>query len=242
MPTRTHIVVAAVSVAAVATLWRLWQRQRSTAAAAAATQPEMTGRRPARLSRQEQSLLRSSTRPLEPARQATPGEMKEEGLVVRKRFAAFISHFKAEAAAEARLLQMELEAVIGGRCFLDSDDLKDLRLLEQAVRDSDALVLLQSKSVLTRPWCLIELMTAIDAGVPIVGVALISGAHAYSFEGVQNFLADLDTSLDASNSGAKALLEGHGINVADAAFKLSSWATPLEPFALLLRLAAPPCC
>ena len=30
--------------------------------------------------------------------------------------------------------------------------------------------------------------------------------------------------------------------VADAAFKLSSWATPLEPFAFLLRLAAPPCC
>ena len=28
--------------------------------------------------------------------------------------------------------------------------------------------------------------------------------------------------------------------VADAAFKLSSWATPLEPSALLLLLAAPP--
>ena len=49
--------------------------------------------------------------------------LREETIV--ERFAAFLSHFKIEAATEARWLQQELEAVLGERCFLDSDDLMD---------------------------------------------------------------------------------------------------------------------
>ena len=40
-------------------------------------------------------------------------------------------------------------------------------------------MLIQSSEVLSRPWCLLELLTAIDAGVPIVGVAITAGPAAY---------------------------------------------------------------
>ena len=100
----------------------------------------------------------------------------------RKRWAAFISHYKGEAAMEARFLQTELEALLGRKCFLDSDDLRDLRLLQQAVRESDCLILVQSKSVLFRPYCILEMVTAIEARVPIVGVSLsVAGIDMYNF-------------------------------------------------------------
>ena len=46
----------------------------------------------------------------------------------------------------------KLEAELGKEVFLDSDDLKDLRLLLDHVRESDALVVLQSAELLHRPW------------------------------------------------------------------------------------------
>ena len=89
-----------------------------------------------------------------------------------KPFAAFISHYKAEAAMEARFLQKELEeALEGRRVFLDSDDLHDLTRLREAVVQSDALVLLQSAHVLERPWCLIEIMTALEKVFPSLASA-----------------------------------------------------------------------
>ena len=36
---------------------------------------------------------------------------------------------------------------LGGKAFLDSDDLRDLRELQESVRDSEVLVVLQSASV-----------------------------------------------------------------------------------------------
>ena len=83
-----------------------------------------------------------------------------------KTYAVFISHYKAEAAMEARHLHEKLEGALGRHCFIDSDDLHDLRKLREAVRDSDCLLLLQSARVLERPWCLVELLTAIDNNVP----------------------------------------------------------------------------
>lgn len=51
---------------------------------------------------------------------------------------------------EARHMKVELERTLGAPLFLDSDDLKDLRLLLESVRESDVLLLLQSKGLLTR--------------------------------------------------------------------------------------------
>lgn len=100
-----------------------------------------------------------------------------------KKYAAFVSHFKMEAAMEARYLQAELETELRRLIFLDrylvgpdpptrgcpdcpihlsrlcSDDLHDLRLLKEAVRQSDVLILVQSARVLERPWWYISLKT-----------------------------------------------------------------------------------
>ena len=79
-------------------------------------------------------------------KQSPPAEKK------RKPYAAFISHYKAESAMEARYLQTELERELGGRkCFIDSDDLSNLTSLTQNVIDSDVVVLVQSQGVLERP-------------------------------------------------------------------------------------------
>jgi hypothetical protein len=70
-----------------------------------------------------------------------------------KRFACFLSHHKASCSMEARYLKTELQGLIQKECFLDSDDLRDLRDLLDSVRDSDVLVIVQSAALLTRPWC-----------------------------------------------------------------------------------------
>ena len=147
------------------------------------------------------------------------------GNTFHKPFAAFVSHMKAEAAMEARFLKEQIEKSLPGRrAFLDSDDLRDLNDLVKHVKDSDVLVLVQSKSVLTRPWCLVELVTALDSGVPIVGMGLAKGQHAfpYDFAEAPNFLADLDVLLEETTPGASAILKECGIDLEDAAFKLST--------------------
>lgn len=143
-------------------------------------------------------------------------EMKEG-----KRFVGFLSHMKNEAAAEARLLKLELENLFLKNMFLDSDDLKDLDRLVEHVKESSCLLLLQTKSVLTRPYCLLELYEALNNEVPVVGVAL-RGPNAYDFGDAVAFLTHLDATLEAANPGASALLRKHGVDVLDCAHVLSS--------------------
>ena len=136
----------------------------------------------------------------------------------RKQFehAAFISHAKADASLEARYLQGELAKCLREKCFLDSDDLRDLTRLQQHVAESRCVVLVQSTSVLQRPYCLLELITAIEEGVPIVGVTLVSGSasHAYEFAAAARFLSQL--------ARARVGVVEHGVDLTDAAFKLSN--------------------
>ena len=82
--------------------------------------------------------------------------LAERSLPANDGFAGFLSHYKIEAATEARWLQQQLEEELNERCFLDSDDLVDLSKLKNHVRESKCVVLLQTASVLTRPWCLLE--------------------------------------------------------------------------------------
>jgi len=140
-----------------------------------------------------------------------------------KKWAAFISHYKVEAAMEARFLQTELEVLLGRKCFLDSDDLRDLRLLQQSVRESDCLILVQSKSVLSRPYCLLEMVTAIEARVPIVGVSLAVGGHEmYRFEQAPSFLAHLERTLEQANPGASSVLTRANVALGYASRLLAS--------------------
>ena len=142
-------------------------------------------------------------------------------------FSAFMSHAKAEAAMEARFVQMQMEdrqaeGQMGSKLpiFLDSDDLKNLDELEAHVRASEVLVLCQTEKVLTRPWCLLELVTALDAGVPIVGLTL--QGKGYDFAEAEHYLANIDTKLDNITPGGSKLLESKGVNMQEAAHKLSN--------------------
>ena len=88
-----------------------------------------------------------------------PAEATDIGALIKK-FACFLSHYKLECGTEARLVQMNMRTIIekapiegsSNEVFLDSDDLSDLRNLLEYVKQTKALVLLQSKRVLERPW------------------------------------------------------------------------------------------
>jgi len=55
----------------------------------------------------------------------------------------------------------------------DSDDLKDLDMLfEYVAQETDTLIALCSKSLLHRPWCVGELATACDSGVPTLRLTM----------------------------------------------------------------------
>ena len=143
------------------------------------------------------------------------------------RYAAFLSHAKAEAAMEARFMQTQMEELVKARIFLDSDDLTDLRQLLDHVRGSDCLVLLLTRRVLTRSWCLLELLAALDAGIPIVGVSLI-GPAPYAEEASLSLLTHLDGLLEEVSPGASDLLRQHDIDLTDAAHKLASFLPTLH--------------
>ena len=138
-----------------------------------------TTRLVARVSRVSSSL---SSRPDAPERSPS-GRVAQASSAggSRKGYGAFLSHFKMEAALEARWLQTQLEEALGKRCFLDSDDLRDLGELRKHVQDSDVVVLIQSTNVLTRPYCVLELLWAVEANVPIVGINLTNHAFPYDF-------------------------------------------------------------
>jgi hypothetical protein len=94
----------------------------------------------------------------------------------------FLSHFKAEAGTEATLMQEALTLMVKHEedsheaqrfqspIFLDSEDLEDLSTLTNHVQRSHNLVLLLTPSVFQRPWCLVEIVTAVDNGIPFVPV------------------------------------------------------------------------
>ena len=92
------------------------------------------------------------------------------------------------------------------------------------MRESGVLVLVQTRGVLSRPYCLIELVTAIDAGRPIVGVTVGSsgaGSAGYDFGASVELLLHLDSLLEDLNPGAAAVLAEHGVELIEAAHKLS---------------------
>ena len=54
-------------------------------------------------------------------------------------------------------------------CAADSSALKDMRdLITEGVHKSDTLVLLATGGVLTRPWCLLELLETKRKRIPVI--------------------------------------------------------------------------
>ena len=95
------------------------------------------------------------------------------------KYSAFLSHYKMEAAADARYLEQHLEAMTNTNVFIDSNDLVDLeKIFEEGVLKSEMIVLLGTKGVLTRPWCLLELYEARRHDIPVVTFAM--SAHGFT--------------------------------------------------------------
>ena len=157
-----------------------------------------------------------------------PLDIMKESVEAMKAFAGFLSHFKLECGTEARLVQQNLKPIIEKNplegsshdVFLDSDDLSDLRNLLQHVMQTKVLVLLQTKSVLTRPWVIIELFTAITHDIPIVALN-IANSYPYNYAEAENFLMHFDEEIDIANPGAAQLLIDMGIDPVDVAYRLS---------------------
>ena len=93
-----------------------------------------------------------------------------------KHYAAFISHYKRESGSDARYIKDVLQPMLGARVYLDSDNLKDLRDLFEGVRHSDVLLILATRDVLTRPYCLLELWAAANARIPVIVLNIEGGA------------------------------------------------------------------
>ena len=83
------------------------------------------------------------------------------------------------------------------------------------------LVLLQTKGVLTRPWVILELYTAITNQVPVVALNVMN-AFEYDYGDAKQRLTFLDEDLDRVNLDATALLREQGVDPVDAAFRLAN--------------------
>ena len=119
--------------------------------------------------------------------------------------------------------------------------LQDLRELLQHVKDSSVLVLFQSRKVLERPWCLLELYTAVMENVPIV--ALNCAGRGYNFGKAADLLLHLETKLSELNPSAVQVLKQHGLDPLNVAHVLSSAipniiSVPLNPSASRIAIKA----
>jgi len=118
-----------------------------------------------------------------------------------KKYAVFLSHYKDEAGMEARYLRDLLQKVLRKPCFLDSQNLSSLNnLFTHGLLCSDAVVLLATKDVLRRPYCLLELWCAQQTGVPIV-ILEISGRN-FSWTDAARTLEDIEGSLESPEAVA----------------------------------------
>jgi hypothetical protein len=125
---------------------------------------------------------------------------------VRSVYACFLSHYKTEAASDARYLHDALPQMLHAPVFLDSSSLKDLRLLvTEGVFKSDVLVALLTKGYLTRPWCLLEIFAAVKRGIPIISVEVAGGR--FSTAEMREYIECLPKRLAEHNPAGLDLLQ-----------------------------------
>ena len=93
--------------------------------------------------------------------------------------------------------------------YLDSSLLTDLRtLFADGVHQSDCMVLLVSKGVLTRPWCLLELLEAKRRGVPVLPVHIAGNPDIeLQVEHMRRYIDNLEHEL---RPGSPAALQVRG--------------------------------
>ena len=122
-------------------------------------------------------------------------------------YAFFLCHYRDEAGCHARLLQLKLIEVLGQPVYLDATDADDItRSISEGVAHCECLLLLQTKGILHRPFCLLEILEAVRLGIPIVPIA-IEGC-GYDFDEARALCegtpAELRAKLEAASPGALA--------------------------------------
>ena len=93
------------------------------------------------------------------------------------------------------------------------------------MQQSRCLVLVQTRKVLTRPYCILELLTAIESQIPIVCVTVGGKPQeiAYNYEEMTKLMMWMDTELEHWNPGAADVLRDHGYeDLTDVAYRLST--------------------
>ena len=93
-------------------------------------------------------------------------------------------------------------------------------MLLDHVKESEVIVLLQTKNVLTRPWVILELYTAITHGVPLVALK-VQNSYPYDYGEALEFLTHFDENIEIANPGAAQMLMGLGADPQDVAYRLS---------------------
>jgi hypothetical protein len=153
------------------------------------------------------------------------GDMERDGHRVlealgkkQKKFAFFLTHHKRDAASIVNSLRTDIAShfrLDPGYVYLDSENLLDLHDLRASVRDSLVLIVVLTKDVFTRPWCLAEIITAIESQVPIVSIHIEGQGNSYDFPSTQRFLQspNFAEELDLANPGAVQELTNQGIDV-----------------------------
>lgn len=121
-------------------------------------------------------------------------------------YACFLSHCKSDCASDARYVHDLLRKMLRMPVFLDSSALRDLRkLVTDGVYKSDVLLLLASKSVLTRPWCLIELLEAHRKRIPVVILQLADSD--FTIDDAREYAEQLEDEMEEANPSGFRFLQ-----------------------------------
>ena len=125
-----------------------------------------------------------------------------------KSYACFLSHYKMEAASDARLLHDMLAKMLRYPVFLDSSNLTDLRqLITNGVADSDVMLVLGTKGVFTRPWCLLEIMHSARLKVPTIIVEIKNSG--FDAKESQRYIDNLEETMGTDDPSSLELLHEH---------------------------------
>ena len=93
------------------------------------------------------------------------------GAVPKPRYAAYLSSYEVEAGVHARILKTELMERVQRPVFFGKDDIEDISATHEIVGSStDVLIILLTPGYFTRVFTVIEVLAALEAGVPILPV------------------------------------------------------------------------
>ena len=91
-----------------------------------------------------------------------------------------------------------IRRMTGCPAYLDSIDLVDLRaLFNEGVHKTDVMIVLATKEVFTRPWCLLEMWEAAVHQVPIVLFPVVG--KSFELEDTVELLGDLEAQMLTRN-------------------------------------------